>query len=74
MFSRVPSFSILAPRTSKPVPVEEIIRPMIEKQKKRLAKFLAKSGQIPQVMTAKANTTSQVYYNETSPFFMKYLI
>lgn len=73
-FSRVPSFSILAPRTSKPVPVEEIIRPMIEKQKKRLEKFLSKSGQIPQVMTAKANTTSQVCYNEASPFVMEYLI
>lgn len=57
-FSRAPSFSILDPCTSKPVPDDEIIKPMIEKQKKRLPKFFAKSAYTP-----KKNTTSEVFYD-----------
>ena len=59
-FSRAPSFSILDPCTSKPVPDDEIIKPMIKKQKKRLAKFFAKSAYTP-----KKNTTSEVLYDHT---------
>lgn len=43
LLKNVPSFSIMAPQTSDPIPDEEIIKPMIAKQKKRLAEFLAKS-------------------------------
>lgn len=43
LLKNVPSFSIMAPQTSDPVPDEEIIKPMIAKQKERLAQFLAKS-------------------------------
>lgn len=43
LLKNVPSFFIRAPRTSDPIPDEEIIKPMIAKQKKKLAKFLEKS-------------------------------
>ena len=43
LLKNVPSFSIMAPQISDPIPDEEIIKPMIAKQKERLARFLAKS-------------------------------
>ncbi len=43
LLKNVPLFSIMAPRTSDPILDEEIIKPMVEEQKKKLAAFLEKS-------------------------------
>ena len=43
ILKNIPLFSIMAPRTSDPILDEEIIKPMIAKQKESLAQFLANS-------------------------------
>ena len=43
LLKNVPLFSIMTPQTSDPISDEEIIKPMVEEQKKKLAAFLEKS-------------------------------
>lgn len=50
LLKKVPSFSIMAPRTSDPIPDDEIIKPMIAKQKERFAQFLANPDQNQQTL------------------------